>query len=243
MVGCSTRSSSIRWAWWRSYEFANLRIQKNGWYRYDMLWRLDEYYNPAQTISFGEHFRNTSRRMLDNGLVLFPQAKIQFRFGYSRNKKDSHSLSNMQLLNSRGNIFTPFMNVRRLYNEFRIGNDIELWGFRFSWLHAWDNFGEGRHSQPRRGATVSSRYDLALPVSTAWIQPTETRRFGEATCMANGNSGPLTRASPTSAPSALFAPLMRMRWVRNRSAMNLQTVVFRQRQSPLPLAISCSASS
>jgi hypothetical protein len=124
------------------YEFANLRIQKNRLYRYDMLWRLDEYYNPALTISFGEHFRNTSRRMQDHDLVLFPQSKIQFRFGYSRNDQDGPALSTVQLFNSRGDIFTPFMDVRRLYNEFRVGNDIELWGFKFSWLHAWDNFKE-----------------------------------------------------------------------------------------------------
>jgi hypothetical protein len=124
------------------YEFANLRIQKNRLYRYDMLWRLDEYYNPALTISFGEHFRNTSRRMQDHDLVLFPQSKIQFRFGYSRNDQDGPALSTVQLFNSRGDIFTPFMDVRRLYNEFRIGNDIELKGFKFSWLHAWDNFKE-----------------------------------------------------------------------------------------------------
>ena len=124
------------------YEFANLRIQKNRLYRYDMLWRLDEYYNPGLTISNGLHFRNTSRRMQDHDLVLFPQGKIQFRFGYSRNDQDGPALSTVQLFNSRGEIFTPFMDVKRLYNEFRIGNDIELWGFHFSWLHAWDNFKE-----------------------------------------------------------------------------------------------------
>src|SRR5260370_3951693 len=124
------------------YESASLRIQKNRLYRYDMLWRLNEYYNPGLTISLGEHFRNTSHRMQDSDLTLVPQAKIQFRFGYSRNNQVGPALSTVQLLNSRGDIFTPFMDVRRLYNEFRIGNDIELWGFRFSWLHAWDNFKE-----------------------------------------------------------------------------------------------------
>jgi hypothetical protein len=124
------------------YESASLRIQKNGLYRYDMLWRLNEYYNPGLAISLGEHFRNTSHRLQDHDFTLFPQAKIQFRFGYSRNTQDGPALSTVQLFNSRGDVFTPFMNVKRLYNEFRIGNDIELWGFRFSWLHAWDNFKE-----------------------------------------------------------------------------------------------------
>ncbi len=124
------------------YESASLRIQKNKLYRYDMLWRLDEYYNPGVAIADGEHFRNTSHRIQDHDLTLLPQSKIQFRFGYSRNDQDGPALSTVQLFDSRGNIFTPFMDVKRLYNEFRIGNDIELWGFRFSWMHAWDNFRE-----------------------------------------------------------------------------------------------------
>jgi hypothetical protein len=124
------------------YESAILRIQKNKLYRYDMMWRLDEYYNPGLTISDGEHFRNTSHRIQDHDLILFPQSKIQFRFGYSRNDQDGPALSTVQLFNSRGDIFTPFMDVKRLYNEFRIGNDIEFAGFRFSWMHAWDNFKE-----------------------------------------------------------------------------------------------------
>lgn len=124
------------------YESANLRIQKNRLYRYDMLWRLNEYYNPGLTIDNGAHFRDTSHRLLDNDLTLFPQSKIQFRFGYSRNDQDGPGLSTVQLFDSRGDIFTPFLNVKRIYNEYRVGNDIELWGFRFSWMRAWNNFRE-----------------------------------------------------------------------------------------------------
>jgi hypothetical protein len=80
--------------------------------------------------------------MQDHDLILFPQSQFQFRFGYSRNDQDGPALSTVQLFDSRGDEFTPFMNVRRLWNEFRIGSDIELAGFKFSWLHAWDNFKE-----------------------------------------------------------------------------------------------------
>ncbi len=124
------------------YESASLRIQKNRLYRYDMLWRLDEYYNPALSIDNGSHFRNTSHRLLDNDFVLFPQSKIQFRLGYSRNDQDGPALSTVQLFNARGDIFTPFMNVKRIYNEYRIGNDIEVAGFKFTWMRAWNNFRE-----------------------------------------------------------------------------------------------------
>jgi hypothetical protein len=58
------------------YEFASFRIQKNGLYRYDMLWRLNEYYNPALTLSEGRHFRDTSRRMQDHDLILGAAAEV-----------------------------------------------------------------------------------------------------------------------------------------------------------------------
>ncbi len=135
------------------YESAILRIQKNKLYRYDMTWRLNEYYNPALSIADGEHFRDTSRRMQDHDLTLFPQSKFAIRFGYSRNDQDGPGLSTVQLFDARGDIFTPFMNIKRLDNEFRIGSDIEFAGFRFTWLHAWDRFSENSSylSGPQQG--------------------------------------------------------------------------------------------
>src|SRR5450432_1496772 len=35
------------------YQFANLRIQKNRVYRYDMNWRLNDYFNPGLTVAGG----------------------------------------------------------------------------------------------------------------------------------------------------------------------------------------------
>src|SRR5580658_6578738 len=54
------------------YEFASLRIEKNRLYRYDMIWRQSDYFNPALTISGGEHAENTTRTMQDHDLTLFP---------------------------------------------------------------------------------------------------------------------------------------------------------------------------
>ena len=124
------------------YQFVNLRIGKNRLYRYDFMWRLNDYYNPALTIGEGRHFRNTSHTWQDQDLILLPQSKIQFRFGYSRNNQTGPALSTVQLFDSRGDEFTPFADIHRLQNEFRIGNSIEMAGFKFTWLHAWENFKE-----------------------------------------------------------------------------------------------------
>src|SRR5258708_28816800 len=108
------------------YEFAKLRIQKNRLYRYDLLWRLNEYFNPAFPIAEGGHFRDTSRTQQDQDLVLLPRSNIRFLLGYSRNNQNGPGLSTVLSFDSRGDIFTPFINIRRLWNEFRVGNDIEF---------------------------------------------------------------------------------------------------------------------
>ncbi len=44
------------------YESASFRIQKNRLYRYDLLWRLNDYYNPALPIAGGEHCSTHNQR-------------------------------------------------------------------------------------------------------------------------------------------------------------------------------------
>jgi len=44
------------------YESATLRIQKNRLYRYDMLWRSNDYFNPGLTVANGEHLEDTTFR-------------------------------------------------------------------------------------------------------------------------------------------------------------------------------------
>jgi len=124
------------------YESAVLRVQKNGLYRYDMQWRLDDYYNPALTISQGQHLYDTSRRLQDHDLTLFPQAKIRFRVGYSRNSQTGPALNTTNVFDITGDVFPLFTNVRRLDNEYRLGGDLDIAGIKITWLHRWEDFKE-----------------------------------------------------------------------------------------------------
>lgn len=124
------------------YENATLRIEKNKLYRYDLMWRQNEYFNPGLTLSFGEHAINTLRRMQDHDLTLLPQSRIKFFLGYSRNTQSGPALSTIQLFDSRGDEFPLFSNIRRQRNEFRIGNEVKVLGFRLNWLRGWDDFKE-----------------------------------------------------------------------------------------------------
>lgn len=122
------------------YQYAMLRVQKNGWYRYDMTWRLSDYYNPGLTIAGGLHLDDTIRRLQDHDLTLLPQSKIRFHIGYSRNTDTGPALSTAQEFTLDGSGFPIFTNVERRWNEYRIGADADFKGFQFTFQHRWDFF-------------------------------------------------------------------------------------------------------
>ena len=102
------------------YQSTTLRIQKNGLYRYDMTWRLSDYYNPGLTVAGGQHLADTSRRLQDHDLTLLPQSRIRFRVGYSRDTETGPALSTVQEFDPSGAGYPVFTNVRREWNEYRL---------------------------------------------------------------------------------------------------------------------------
>jgi len=122
------------------YQAATLRIEKNGLYRYDMLWRLNDYYNPGLTVAGGTHLMDTSRRMQDHDLTLLPLSPVRFRVGYSRNTQTGPALSTAQEFDANGSGLPVFSNVRRQWNEYRLGADVDYAGFKFTVLRRWSFF-------------------------------------------------------------------------------------------------------
>jgi len=148
------------------YESATLRIQKNKLYRYDMTWRLNDYYNPGLQTggAAGFHLLDTQYSTQDQDLTLFPQSNLKFFLGYSRGDQNGPALSSIQLFDSRGNQFPLFENVRRVRNEYRIGNEIKVLGVRFTWMRGWEDFKEDSNylsglntgTQPTNPTTLTS---------------------------------------------------------------------------------------
>ncbi len=122
------------------YEAASLRVEKNGLYRYDMLWRLSDYFNPGLTVAGGLHLEDTSRRLQDHDLTLFPQSNIQFRLGYSRNTESGPALTTAQEFDFNGPAFPVFANVRRQWNEYRLGANVKFRGWKLTLLRRWDYY-------------------------------------------------------------------------------------------------------
>ncbi len=122
------------------YQSSILRLEKNKLYRYDMSWRLAEYFNPGLRVSEGLHALNTSRRFQDHDFTLFPQSAFKLFAGYTRNSQDGPGLSTIQIFDSRGDEFPLFTEIRRQRNEYRLGGEATLAGFTLNVLKGWDNW-------------------------------------------------------------------------------------------------------
>jgi hypothetical protein len=122
------------------YQAATLRIEKNGFYRYDMLWRLNDYYNPGLLVAGGTHLMDTIRRMQDHDLTLLPLSPFRFRVGYTRNTQTGPALSTAQEFDTNGSGLPVFSNVRRQWNEYRLGADVDFAGFKLTVLRRWSFF-------------------------------------------------------------------------------------------------------
>jgi hypothetical protein len=146
------------------YEFASVRVEKNGLYRYDMIWRENDYFNPALTIANGEHFKNTTRTMQDHDLTLFPQSNFRLFMGFSRNVDDGPSLSTVQLFDLHGDEYPIFANIHEQQTEYRLGGEARFLGFRLNVMHGWEDFKQDNPTQifsPETGNNVTDLNTLS----------------------------------------------------------------------------------
>lgn len=186
------------------YQFANLRVEKNQKYRYELLWRANDYFNPGLTIAYGQHLQNLQRRMQDHQFTLLPTKKLQFYGGFSGNVQDGPALSTVNLFDSRGQIFPLFENVQRQQNEFRVGGQAQFAGLKLFWQRGWEYFKEDsrgflneagtpldplvtnttlgglRRDQPNHGSTPHWRVNLfSDPVSWLSVNARFTHSDGQ----------------------------------------------------------------
>lgn len=146
------------------YQAVTLRAQKNGLYRYEMTWRLDEYYNPGLTVSAGLHQMDTRRRLQDHELTLFPQSSLRFDLGYSRNDQTGPALGSIQLFDNRGSAYPYFTDVRREWNEYRVGMTALFAGFVLTVRHQWEFYKDDS------GSTFNGSVASTTPFDSTTLQ-------------------------------------------------------------------------
>jgi hypothetical protein len=152
------------------YESAVLRARKNRIYQYDMSWRLNDYYNPGLVTSGGLHAQDTENRWQDHELTIFPQGKYRLRVGYSRTVEDGPALSSVQLFDTRADAYPIFSNVKREFNEYRVGGDVEIFHVKLTALRRWAFFKE---DTPYFVTTPESANDPANPGTLSSLQRSE----------------------------------------------------------------------
>jgi hypothetical protein len=152
------------------YESARLRIGKNNLYDYNLLWRLNDYYNPALNVAFGDHLMNTRRTMQDQDLTLFPRAFVQIHAGYSNVGQSGPALTTLQTFDTRSGIFPLFANVRRSFNEYRLGADLNFAGFKLTILHRWEYLKDD--TPLTLGASITNPFDSTMLSSLYRAEPT-----------------------------------------------------------------------
>ena len=124
------------------YESATLRAHKNRLYRYDLLWRSNDYFNPGFVISDGLHRLDLRHRWQDHDLVLFPQGIFRPRLGYSRVSQTGPALTTSLGFDTTGSVFPLFANVKRQWNEYRAGAELQLLHFSLTVLRRWEFYKE-----------------------------------------------------------------------------------------------------
>jgi hypothetical protein len=155
------------------YESATLRIAKNNLYRFDMTWRLNDYYNPGLTSAgqTGGNFRDTRYTSQDDNLTLFPQSKIKFFIGYSRSVQEGPEITNVgAFLAAPVSTTAPapipaaapntagFTSLRDATNEYRVGNEFQLLGITVNWMHGWQDFKEDFLTPPVANGTPNTQF-------------------------------------------------------------------------------------
>ena len=126
------------------YESANLRVQKNGLYDYDMNWRLNDYFNPGLVTggASGANLLDTRYTLQNHNFTLFPQSNIKFFLGYTRSFQDGSGLLGIQAPAISGSVVPLAGNIRREQNDYRLGNEFTIFGIRLNWFHGWEDFKE-----------------------------------------------------------------------------------------------------
>ena len=145
------------------YQSAMLRIQHNRWYRYDLLWRSNEYFNPGLASAVGGHLLDTTRQLQDHDFTLFPQSRFRLIAGYSRNSQTGPGLSSINLFDSLGDQFSYFAGIDRRQREFRLGGEVLAAGFKLHVMRGWQRFEDStsyRLDAPTPGANPNDRLVL-----------------------------------------------------------------------------------
>ena len=156
------------------YQANILRAEKHGWYRYDMQFRVVDYFNRLPSLWQGEHGLRSTRTFQNHDLTLMPGSRFEILLGYDRSHQDGPGFSSEAINQNFGafdkeNILRLTTDLKRQNNQYRAGFNARLAGIAVTFLQALDNYKED---------TVYGD-GSALPSNVTNVQPVENLRREE----------------------------------------------------------------
>jgi hypothetical protein len=155
------------------YEAVNLRMRKNKLYEYQFGWHQNDYYNPGLVIAGGYDFADLRHKWQDHDLTLFPSGKYQLKLGYSGNSEHGAALASQEFFDTRGSALPVFENVRRNFNEFRLGGEVNVKKFRLTVMRRWEFYKE---DSPLSLTAPESSRDPGNPATLQTFSKSEPQR-------------------------------------------------------------------
>jgi hypothetical protein len=156
------------------YESATIRIQKNRWYRYDLLWRRNDYFNPGLVTdgASGSHMLANRFDSQNHDLTLLPQSKIQFFLGYTRDSQSGTGMTTVSTSDSASPpLFPVLANIRVLRSEYRVGTEFRWRKLRLTWTRGWEDFKDDSDSPLAGTAGVAATGGTATLNSFSLTEP------------------------------------------------------------------------
>src|SRR5947208_15102662 len=126
------------------YGMANLRVEKNDRYRYDLTWRRNDYFNASLLNGAGGTLKNTMRTVQDHDLTVSATRWAKLLLGYTRNHETGPEYSAYETyMGGLARSVLPIdRDTRREFNEYRLGTELDFLGFRLSLTHRWEYYKE-----------------------------------------------------------------------------------------------------
>ena len=160
-----------------------LRVEKNALYRYDMQFRIVNYFNRLPSLWQGEHGINSERifadprtdfvpgKRVESGSRLRPQQPQRSRLFFRKHRHESRSHS------SASHFLRFTTNLRQLNNQYRVGLECSrVAGWCVSFLQGFDNYARTRFTATRRTCRRRSQTFSRSITCSGPSRSTATRR-------------------------------------------------------------------
>jgi hypothetical protein len=124
------------------YGVANITLEKNEGYRYDMTWRQENYFNASQLNGESDTLQNTRRTIQDHDLAIPMTKWAKLLLGYTRNQETGPEFTAYETyIGGLARSVLPLdRSTRRDFNGYRLGGEFTFLGFRLSVSHRWEYY-------------------------------------------------------------------------------------------------------